>query len=61
MTTDNTKQGAGECTDVHPDSDCVNSSNSPPTPKVKRKVVDVKNEPKVKPGEMLEDHKFTQH
>jgi len=55
------QQGAGECTDVHPDSDCVNSSNSPPTPPVKRKAIDEKNEPEVKPGKMLEDDKFTQH
>lgn len=71
MTTDITQKGdkanhlpvgqASECTGVHPDSDCVNSSNSPPTPTVKRKAVDEKNEPDVKPGEMLEDYKFTQH
>lgn len=51
---------ATQCTDIHPDSDCVNSSSSRPVPKVKR-IVDVKNEPAVKPGEMLEDEKFTQH
>ena len=50
---------ATECTDIQHDSDCINSSNSPPVPKVRRKV-DPKNEPEVKPGTMLEDDKFTQ-
>lgn len=57
---DHAMSQATECTDIHPDSDCVDSSNSPPLPQVRR-VVDKKNEPKVKPGEMLEDAKFTQH
>jgi len=57
---DHSLSQATECTDIHADSDCVDSSNSPLVPQVRR-VVDKKNEPKVKPGEMLEDAKFTQH
>lgn len=46
----------------HTDLDSENNNNGDAliTSGGIRKIVDPRNEPKVKPGEMLEDYKFTQ-
>ena len=44
--------------DAHQKAVIDGEVGSPPKPI--RKIVDVRNEPAVKPGEMLEDDKFTQ-
>ena len=44
--------------DAHQKAVIDGEVGSPPKPI--RKIVDVRNEPEVKPGEMLEDDKFTQ-